>query len=220
MSNFEQLTEVPVASQSFRQAGIGVKDGSVSMTWEIEGRPGASKSSEVNVAFRDLLSRLKVSRRAPNFSFATVDFHDVVAYHSPMQAIADIDDNADYDPTSHGTGGTFYGAGLEHAHTIAQQFLDADSTIPSSAVLLVLGDGECSQPDRSIQIAETIHQDPRIVIATAYFATKGSIDTAGPNLLRQISSDPARYYKTVYDAETLRNFFLASLTAAATNTKG
>src|SRR4051794_35765665 len=109
MSNFETITDIPVASLTFRQGGIGIKDGSGSMTEQIEGRGGTTKASEVNIAFRELLSRMKASRRAPNFSFATVDFHDTVAYSTPMEAIADIDDNADYDPTSHGTGGTFYG---------------------------------------------------------------------------------------------------------------
>ena len=82
-------------------------------------------------------------------------------------------------------------------------------------VILALTDGECANPERTIQIADSIKQDPRIVIAAAYFATKGTTNSAGPNLLRQICSDPARYYKTVYDAETLRRFFEASMTAAA-----
>jgi hypothetical protein len=214
MSNFENITDIPRTSITFRQGGILTKDGSVSMTEQIEGGNG-TKASEVNIASREFFSRMKASRRAPNFSFANIDFHDTVAHIIPMQAIADIDDNDDFDPTSHGTGGTFYGAGLEQAKIIGDQYLAADANIPSSLVVLLLGDGECSQPERSIQIADTLKADPRIIIAAAYFATKGTTNTAGPNLLRQICSDPARYYKTVYDAETLRRFFEASMTAAA-----
>jgi hypothetical protein len=215
LSNFETLSEIPVMSVTNRQAGIRVGDGSTSMTWPIEGDANSTKASEANVATRELITRLKASRKAPNFSFGFVDFHDMVCNEAPIEPIKDIDDNADYDPTSHGTGGTFLGAGLERAKAMADQFLAADASVPASVVILALTDGECGQPERTLQVAESIKEDSRIIIATAYFATKGVPNSAGPDLLKKVCSDPVRFYKTVYDAETLRNFFLASMTAAA-----
>lgn len=52
------------------------------------------------------------------------------------------------------------------------------------------------------------------MIATAFFATKGR-PSSGPDFLKTICTDPVRFYRTVYDAQTLRKFFEASMTAAA-----
>ena len=86
--------------------------------------------------------------------------------------------------------------------------------LPSSAIILTLTDGECLSPDRTREVAAMVKQDPRVTIATALFGTKGQ-PLEGSALMKQICSDPVRFYKTVYDAETLRKFFTASVTAAA-----
>lgn len=214
MSNIEHLTEAPVASITRRQLGVRVGDGSVSMSSPAERAGAGSKASEVNLATRELLTRLKASRRRQNFSFAFVDFNDSVSHWTDATPIATIDDNGDFDPTSHGTGGTFVGAGLLKAEEIAERFLGQSSDVQSDVVLLVLTDGECSDPQRTEEIARKIKQNPKITIACAFFATLGQAASAGPDLLKRICTDASRHYKTVYNAEALRDFFLASMTAA------
>lgn len=210
------IDDVPVISASWRQLGVLVLDGSGSMLDPIESAANRSKAEEVNIAVRDMLTLFKVSRKAPNFSFALVTHHDRVTFEGPATPLVDIDDNGNFDPTANGTGGTLIACGLESAGRIARQYLDDDSTgLPSSVVILGMSDGECSDPARTKAAAAAIKADPRITIATAFFATKGGGSSAGPDLLKDISSDPATLYKTVYDAATLRKFFQNSMTVAA-----
>jgi len=214
------IIDVPVISAAFRQLGIFVLDGSGSMTDPVQPAGGGSKSrpkcQEVSISVRELLTRFKVSRKAPNFSFGLVTFNDSVTFEGPVTALVDIDDNGNYDPTASGVGGTFIGSGLEAAGRMAKGFLaDTSSGLPSSVVILTMSDGECAKPDVTASIADGLKADPNISIAAAFFATKGGGSSAGHALLQEICSDPATMYKTVYDAETLRKFFEASMTAAA-----
>jgi von Willebrand factor type A domain len=217
-----EIMEMPTVPATFRQLGILVLDGSGSMTLPIDSLSGqASKADAVNIAVRELMTRMQASRKSQNFSFAFVNFHETVSHATPIMAVADVDDNGDFDPTSHGSGGTFVGSGLEAAGRLCAQFLaDPAETLPSSVVVLLMGDGECSDPERTRGIADRIKADERVAIAAAYFGTKGVSDSAGPALLQEVCSDPVRLYKTVYDGEALRKFFLASMTAAASRIGG
>ena len=152
---------------------------------------------------------------------AEVDFHDRVAHAAPTRPVVDIDDFDSFDPTRFGTGGTAIACGLERAHQLALDFLNdpAAAELPSSSVILLLTDGEDFQPERTIALADKIREDPRITIAAAFFATKGRTSN-GADHLKRICSDPSRFYKTVYDGETLRKFFEASMTAATQITLG
>jgi hypothetical protein len=215
-----QIQDVPVTSAAFAQLGILTLDGSGSMLDPVEpSQPGAAeqtKAEEVNIAVRELLTRFHGSRKAPNFYFALTTFHDRVTFEGPWTALVDIDDNGNYDPTANGTGGTLIASGLEAAERIADDFLaNAPAGLPASVVILTMSDGECFEPARTIAVADRLKADSRKTIAAAFFATKGESGGSGPALLKKICSDPTMHYKTVYDAETLRKFFEASLTAAA-----
>jgi hypothetical protein len=219
MSDLQIITP-PVISASFRQLGILVLDASGSMLDDCDSGSGLTKAQEVDFAVRELITRFKVSRKAPNFSFALVTFHDSVSFVGPPAPLSDLDDSASFDPTASGTGGTFVGAGLEAAGEVARTFLaDTSSGLPSSAVILLMSDGECGNPTRTQQVADAIRSDGDISVAAAYLASKGGGTGQGPALLRSIASDPVSLYKTVYDAETLRSFFTASLTAVAGRTE-
>ena len=212
---FETEIEMPVRPASSRQLALVVRDASNSMLEIADNELGIPKAAATSIATRELVGRLQMSTKAANFSFAAIDFHDAVAHETPVLPLVDVDLNGDFDPTSHGTGGTFVGAGLESAAGIANSFLaDTSMDLVSSVVFLVLSDGECLQPDATKAIASAIKGDPRISIAAAFFATKGR-SSAGPALLQEICSDPVRLYRTVYDAETLRAFFEASLAISA-----
>lgn len=215
-----EIIDIPVTSAAFRQLGILVLDASGSMLDQVEPTSkipsNRTKAEEVNVAVRDMLTLFKVSRKAPNFSFALVTFHDTVSFAGPVMSIVDIDDNGNFDPTASGTGGTFVGSGIEAAGRIAKDFLDnGPSDLPSSVVILTMSDGECFHPERTISIADDVKNDPRITIAAAYFSSKGGGTGDGPALLQAACSDPASLYKTVYDAATLRDFFQKSMTEGA-----
>jgi Mg-chelatase subunit ChlD len=95
------LDAEPIVPQIFHQLGLLVLDGSGSMAEKVEGR--MTKAEAVNVAVRELLTRLIASKNRKDFSIAIVTFDDEADIHTPVTRVYDdagnsIDDNADYDP--------------------------------------------------------------------------------------------------------------------------
>lgn len=205
--------------KQFSQLGVLVVDGSGSMTEPAAGN--ITKAQATNNAIREMFTRFKVSRVAKNFTFAIVTFDDHAEIRlKPTQVGPDLDDNADYDPTKGHGGGTRIYAALEEAEKIVNDFLASAPAegVPHSAVILVMSDGLCSDPGRTKQVAEQIKNGPygsKITICCTLFATVGNPDPAGEQLLRELASDPVMGYKTVYDGETLRGFFIRSMSSAS-----
>jgi len=219
---FEKGLEIgPVkVPKQFAQLGIIVVDGSGSMKEQAAG--GISKAQATNNSIRELFTRFKVSRSAPNFAFAIVTFDEEAKVRlSPTNVGDDLDDNADYDPLKGHGGQTKIFKALEEAENVANDFLGTapEGGVPHSAVILVMSDGVCSDPARTRAVADRIKTGPRgqqIKIASAYFSTVGGgADPTGETLLKAIASDPVLGYKTVYSGAALRDFFEASISAAS-----
>jgi hypothetical protein len=219
------LAARPETPASWLQLALVVGDGSQSMTWQMQPmEPGGfegSKGAAAGHAVRGLVDRLAGSAKKANFYLANVSFHDAVSHTAAPMPVTAVDAYTDFDPTAHGVGGTMVAAGLEEALKIATQFLAEDSGgLPKSVVVLLLTDGECSQPERTRQAAAALTSDPRIKLACAYFATKGQ-QPSGLGLLQSIASTPSSVYcRTVYDAETLRDFFFKSVSNPASMPAG
>jgi len=153
--------------------------------------------------------------KEPDFSMAVVTFDDKVKVHTPITRVDDgagntIDDNADYDPMKGHGNGTDIGVGLKEAQTLAEQFLNSapPESVPHSVVIVVMSDGMSG--GNPTAVADVIKQNSNITICTTLFAQKGNADSQAQQLLKEIASTPMQY-KTVYDAETLRKFFIASV---------
>lgn len=206
---------VIVAPPTFNQLGVLVLDGSGSMAEPARGK--MTKAQAVNAAVREMFTRFSVSRYKRNFSFAVVTFDSKAKTQIPVTLAPDIDDNADYDPMREHGGGTDIGSGLREAQKIAEDFLrNASQDIPASAVIVVMSDGLDGQGGvgnsaETLRIAEDIKGNKDITICSTYFAKVGASDAAAQDHLRAIASNPATGYKTVYDDETLRKFFIASV---------
>lgn len=221
MPSIEGL-EAPVSPPAWRQLGVFVLDGSVSMTWEYDDGADAislgpqTKATVVSTVVRELVNVLDVSRRRFHFAVGSVFFHETVAHEEPPCTVDQIPGSKSFDPTQHGTGGTSVGSGIDAAARMVSSFYsdEADLGVPLSAVVLVLSDGECSNPQGTIDAAKRLRELPNVVVASCYFATKGEGASAGPRLLQAVSSDPARYYQTVFNGAQLRDFFMASITNA------
>ena len=206
--------EIP---RQFAQLFIPVLDGSGSMKEQAAGN--VSKAQATNGAVRGLLTRMKVSRVAPNFDCGLITFDSAPTVVVPVQSLASVDDNGDYDPLRNHGGGTCIYAALEEAERMVADYLakEPPGGVSHQAVVIVMSDGCCSKPARTRQVADRIKatHGNKVTIACTLFGTIGQVDVAGEELLREIATDPVRYYKTVYDAETLRQFMLASVTAAS-----
>lgn len=213
----EALTLDPV---TWRQAGTLVGDGSGSMTLQLAeeddsaGLPARTKGAAVDAAVKGFFAQMETSSVKSNFAFGSVAFDDKVTNEEAPEPLDKIDHlGRSFDPTAHSvTGGTSIYAGLEAAYELSREWLDAQQgSLPVTAVIAVLTDGECSNPQRTIEVAERIKkEEPRIGIAAGMFATKGS-GTPGASLLQAIVTEP-RLYAVIYSADQLRAWFHASLT--------
>jgi uncharacterized protein YegL len=207
--------ETPTVPKTFDELGILVLDGSASMSEEALNK--ISKAQSVSLAVRELITRLKVSRKVKNFSLAVVTFDVQAKVHTAVTPVEYMDDSADYDPLASHGGNTEIGAGLKVAHDIATNFFSNDSgSLSKSVVIVVMSDGASSKPDDAIAIAERIKENGKVTLCTTLFARVDENDAAARSLLLRLASDP-NHYKTVYDTKTLRDFFLASVSTAMPN---
>jgi uncharacterized protein YegL len=207
-SNIPLMKSTP----SYMQVGIFVSDGSGSMGDKIS--PMLTKAGATNKAIREVFTLFKASSKQDWFSFAVVPFGERASVQMGITPCAQVNDNASYDPMIGNGGGTFIGSGLEEANRLAEEFLQqAPKDIPTSVVIVVLSDGACGNPAATKAIAQRIKQNDRIKICAAFFAVKGKADSGVMELLEEIANDPISGCKTVYDAQTLRDFFIASVSA-------
>ena len=221
------MGEAPLAPVSWRQLGVLVTDGSGSMTLplhetdSIEGvaLPDRTKAAAVDHATSDLMKRFAVSRKKAQFEFAFVSFHDTVSDNRPAQDVDSLLATGNFDPTAHGSGGTQIWTGLDAAATIVQNWLrDGDDDVPRSAVVMVMTDGQDGNAAKTMDVANRIKGLENTDLAACFFATKGE-PANGSRLLQAIVSRP-ELYETVFDADQLRRFFMASMTAAVKHATG
>lgn len=206
----------PIIPRFFHQLGILVLDGSGSMTEKAA--MNSTKTREVNAAVMDLFNRINVSRVKQNFSFACIKFDETATVSLPPTS---FDFNAlmneNYDPTIGKGGGTQIFEALNEAKKLAENFLNnapADG-VPHKVLILLMSDGMCFQPQTTIAVANSLKSNPKIQIACAYFGTVGENDTDAQKVLKDVSTDPATYFTTVYDGEALRAFFERSISQSA-----
>lgn len=199
----------------FNQLGILVLDGSSSMNETTA--ENVTKAQAVNTAVSYIFERFRESRYAKNFSFAVVTFDENAQPHTPVTAVADLPNRGDYNPTKNHGGATNIATGLLEAKRIAGEFLrSAPREVPTSVVIVVMsdgrdGDGGVGDPEETRRIADEIKRNSAISICSTYFAGAERKDQQEQENLKALASNPENNYKTVYDTESLRKFFYASL---------
>jgi hypothetical protein len=155
--------------RKFHQLGIFVLDGSRSM---YEKLPDESiKKDAVKRSMEEVLEIFRKSNKSNYYSFAVIDFGTETTLKLPVTELVDISHSLNFDPTPLHGGGTNIYAGLEHAHEIAKSFLAQEKSgdVPHTVRIVVLTDGECSDPMRTIQIANRIKaDDPSIKIWSSF----------------------------------------------------
>lgn len=218
------LTVQPVAAPAWLQAGFMVTDGSQSMTLRYAGagagageegssEPAQSKGEAVQSSMQSFIKRLQSSSNAVNFGLGFVSFNDKVTDRRPLKPVLDVDPNASYDPTAHGTGGTAIHTGLEAATEMIEEFMGqgAAHEVPTSAIAVLLSDGEDrGDPAKTAAAAARLRGLPNTKLAACLFATHGA-PAHGEPLLQEIVSEPG-LYKRVYNTEELRAFFRDTVT--------
>lgn len=206
----------PVIPRYFHQLGILVLDGSGSMT--DKAAMNSTKAKEVNASIMELFNRINISRVKQNFSFACIKFDESATVSlQPTEFDYNHLMNENYDPTAGKGGGTQIFEGLNEAKRIAENFLNSAPAdgVPHKVLILLMSDGMCFQPRTTISVANDLKSNPKIQIASVYFGTVGENDADAQNVLKEVSSDYATYYTTVYEGEALRAFFERSISQSA-----
>lgn len=201
--------------KNFHQLGILVLDGSESMTWM--GPLNMSKGKHVSGGVAEMFQRFEKSRVKQNFSFACINFdHEPTTVLHPSAFDYSALMKMKFDPTDGKGGGTCIYSALEEAYQMATDFLE-DATpdgLPMSVLILLMSDGECSDPDKTKAIANSIKNDSRIQIACAFFSEVGKKYEEATDVLKAVASDFGNgpQYTEVIDGTTLREFFLRTVT--------
>lgn len=199
----------------FNQLGILVLDGSGSMTENASGM--ASKAKHVESACYDLFNRMNASRVKQNFSFACIKFDNTPSVSlQPTAFDFSLLMNTNFDPLEGKGGQTYINLALEQAKELAEEFLLSaeEGSVPHKVLILLLSDGMCFEPEKTLSMANELKSNPKIELATVYFGTIGKNDINAQSLMKEIASDTTRY-STVYDSEALRNFFERSISQSA-----
>jgi len=216
------IIDKPEVPQTFHQLGILVLDGSGSMS--DTGRNQLTKAQEVEMGMKEMFSRFDASRVKNNFSFACIKFDTTATLSMPPTQFRDIEYfNEDFNPLNGKGGGTHIFEALNEAKKVAETFLAnaPQGGVRHSAVILLMSDGLCFQPQTTIAVADNIKNLGDIDIACAYLSDVGSSNinieesNSTKSLMQIIASDPIRYYATVYDGESLRKFFESSISQSS-----
>jgi uncharacterized protein YegL len=206
----------PSDPEQFRQLGVLVIDGSGSMQ-EMTVGGNITKAEATAVATRELFSRLKDSSISQGFQIGLITYdHRPTAVIDPPLPVAQLDLNADYNPLRGHGGNTRIDLALEEAERIVDNFLkNAPSEgVDYSAVLIVMSDGLCHEPQRTRDVASRLKQrfGSRLTLAAAFFAA-GKDDPQGEQLLRDIVTSPT-FFSTVRTGDQLREFFRKTFSEA------
>lgn len=199
----------------FNQLGILVLDGSASMREIATGN--ATKAKHVESACFELFNRMNGSRVKQNFSFACIKFDNLPSVTlSPTAFDFSVLMNTNFDPLEGKGGGTYINLALEQAKQLAEDFLNSAQagSVPHKVLILLLSDGMCFEPEKTITVVNEIKSNPKIEVATIYFGTVGDNDVDAQTLMKEVASDSKRN-TTVYDGEALRDFFERSISQSA-----
>jgi uncharacterized protein YegL len=201
-------------NKSVNQLGLLVLDGSGSMEDEAPGK--ISKAKAVEGGLIEMWNRFKVSTKKQNFSFACIKFDNTPSVTlEPIAFDYDTLMNCDWNPQEGKGGGTYTNLALEKAKEMAEYFVNNPSEpgITHRALILIMSDGQSHEPQKTLEISKEI-KAKGIEIACAYMGTVGNNDPDAQTLLKEVATNAAKF-STVYDGESLRNFFIASLSASA-----
>jgi hypothetical protein len=202
---------IRIGSQKFHQLGIFVMDGSYSMNEEAQGN--MAKKDAVDKAIRTVISRFKASRKSRNFSFSVIMFGEYATQNIEVTKVDDIDETKDFDPTVNHNQGTLIYKGLEKAEENIKQFFSGvgPDDLPHSAVVVVLSDGECHDPNQTIAVANRIKSIPKVKICTTFLSKIGKSIPEAEDLMKEVATDSTRDFRKTYDSQTIRDFFENSL---------
>lgn len=211
----------PAETVRKEQLCLFLLDGSYSMNEEA-GKNNRSKALELSQAIKDVIVRLQSSARRNSFYINLIFFGGNAKSVVPTTKLVEFDvDCMDYNPLKQGIDSEYtrIGEGLKLCKEIANNFLnDPIANITGMArtvVIVILTDG-MSEESTTMKIANELksaHTGGQVKICTSLFTTNGlkaEDEKKAVELLQNVASGKD-YYLEVYDAESIRDHFLRSI---------
>jgi len=202
----ESILENICSPKQREQLATLVMDGSGSMA--ATDSAGEVKGKAVGRVTRELIQRLMTSSRKDEIYLALLTFDDQVELRLAPTKVSEIDLETDFDPMKNHQNSTAIGDALEESHQLTQEFLrNEQEGLPRDAVIILMSDGcnNCGTHNPRT-VAKNIKENEKITIASAAYG-----EDADKTLLREICSDPAKFYCEPKNGNELRDYFLASL---------
>ncbi len=150
----------------YYQLVIFVLDASQSMTWE--GVSGKTKGDEVHDQIIPIIKRLKSSKNANSFDVSMFAFSQSEKEFIPQQPVTAIDtDNFSFNPCDHVSNYQTYAEQVFHkAEGKVISYLEKHEDKNCQAMIIVLGDGDFYDFDKTLDIANRLKQNPKVTIAS------------------------------------------------------
>jgi uncharacterized protein YegL len=202
----EKIQEKIHRPKTQEQLGVLILDESGSME-DIDAR-GEVKAKAVARATKELIQRLKTSRRKDELFLSIITFDNDVELRQAPTPVSEIDVEMSLDPVINRGGMTAIGDALDLGHQVAEGFLQNEQEgLPRNAIIILLSDGcNNSGTHDPKATAEKIRENNGIVIATASYGNDADRD-----LLQEIASDSDKYFSEPKNGDELRDYFLSSI---------
>lgn len=202
----EKIQEKIHRPKSQEQLGVLILDGSGSM--EDTDARGEAKAKAVARATKELIQRLKSSRRKDELFLSIIAFDNNVELRQAPTPVSEIDVETNLDPLTEHGGETAIGDALELGHRVVDGFLQNEQEgLPRNAIIILLSDGCNNTGTHDPKVtAKKIRENNGIIIATASYGKD-----ADRNLLQEIASDPDKYFSEPENGDELRDYFLSSI---------
>jgi uncharacterized protein YegL len=200
----------PPDPPTFHQLGIFVIDGSGSMK-QGQTKKGEEPSKAVGDAVKSVIERLKKSNKSNCFEIAVIAFGDSAVNVQQAEKVGAINTDQSFEPTDYfngkmGSESTNISAGLKEAYYLTNSFLtNKKDSLSHTVSIIILTDGMCHHANETREIAATLREVKDVVLSSCHLET-GITEPGAVSLLTEISDN----YESVYDEETIRNFFIAS----------
>jgi len=226
-SNFSVLSkglaEIKIP-RLFHQLVVFVLDASQSMTQE--GLKGISKSEDVGRQISPIIKRLQESKNKNCFDISMWSFSSGYKEFMPLTPVTSIQTD-NFDPCKHiGNYQTFIRPVLENVEIQVNDYIEKYKEKQCKALILILGDGDIHDYNKSIEIIDRLKSNSQVTIASYLFEDKKWKESLGEKTLKllqenlsrfssQYNGDPLYFFKSTIDAEEIRKHMIKSISTVS-----
>ncbi|WP_346856327.1 vWA domain-containing protein [uncultured Draconibacterium sp.] len=213
-----QKVELP---RLFYQLVIFVLDGSGSMHGL--GKTGKTKGEEVAEIIHPVIKRLKESKNKNSFDISAWVYGTQNKQILNSESVEKINSNTSFNPNDSDVGATTYIADcLKNVGEHADNYLYTHKGKNAQVLVILLSDGAIHDIAKATPIAESLIQNPKITVSSAFLETQGlgeSYLTNCQDKMRAITSTSNlsvdHFFTSTVDPEAIRKHMIKSISTVS-----